>query len=565
MSNTVPSDVPRQRKPIIFVTDDDRDSLALVERLLERRFGADYEVIAESDARAGVRRLEEMGRAGVEVALVLADQSMAAMTGVDFLSRVADDHPDAQRVVLVAFGELEPAREEIVRAAATNQIEAFVAQPWRDADEAFYHAVSKFLEEWDQGHRPQFEAIRVVGSGDDPDVRNLCAALFRSGVPYGFYESDSDVGSELRAKAPDAALPLAVLHDGRVLAQPTTGQIVTALGTNVDPTGHLYDVVVVGSGPAGMAAAVYGSSEGLDVLVLEHEALGGQAASSSKIRNYLGFPRGLAGAELAARAFRQAWFFGTRFLIGPTVQALRATDDGQALTLSDGSEVRTRTTVLATGVSYRRLGIPRVEELLGRGVFYGAPLTEAPGLAGRRVIVVGGGNSSAQAILYLARYAEHAVLVVRDPMIHEMSDYLMREIDARPNIEVRLSTVVHDAAGTRRLEKVTLRQSETGATDTLDAAALFILIGAEPRTDWLPAQIQREERGYVLTGSSVKALDGQRTPATLETSMPGVFAAGDVRMNSMKRIAAAVGEGSTVIRMCHQYLARREQEAASSG
>ncbi|HEY7599576.1 MAG TPA: NAD(P)/FAD-dependent oxidoreductase, partial [Candidatus Limnocylindrales bacterium] len=294
--------------------------------------------------------------------------------------------------------------------------------------------------------------------------------------------------------------------------------------------------------------------------------LGGQAASSSLIRNYLGFPRGLAGAELTARAFRQAWFFGTSFLIGRTVRALRPVGGDQLLTLDDGSEVRTRTTVLATGVSYRRLGIERLEALVGRGVYYGAPLTEAHGLAGKQVVVVGGGNSSAQAILYLARFAEHAILVVRDPLIHEMSDYLKREVEANPRVEVRVNTTVADALGERRLEGVVLRDGVSGATEQVVAAACFLLIGAEPRTDWLPAEIERDERGYIVTGAATSAerRPSGHVPAPLETTLPGVFAAGDVRLGSMKRIAAAVGEGSSVIRMCHQHLAAREREEATA-
>jgi thioredoxin reductase (NADPH) len=552
------------KQPVIFVVDDDPTARALTQRLLERRFGADYRIVAADDAESGLRRLAELAAAQAEVALVLADVSMAGMSGVEFLGRSADDHPTAERVVLVDWNELEPARDEIVRGAAGNLIDSYLLRPWRDVDEVFYHAVSKFLEDWDRDHRPQFEAIRVIGTADDAATRELCATLYRSGVAYGFYDVATDAGATLLAQCgPDATLPMALLHDGRRLAQPTPAQIAGALGVNVDPAGRVFDVVVVGSGPAGMAAAVYGSSEGLDTLVLEHEALGGQAASSSLIRNYLGFPRGLAGAELTARAFRQAWFFGTAFLIGRTVQALRTAEGDQLLKLDDGSEVRTRTTVLACGVSYRRLGIERLEALVGRGVYYGAPLTEAHGLAGKQVVVVGGGNSSAQAILYLARFAEHAVLVVRDPLIHEMSDYLEREIAANPRIEVRLNTTIADALGEQRLAGLVLRDNVTGRTEEVAAAAAFLLIGAEPRTDWLPSEIERDERGYIATGSATDPArrPAGHEPALLETTLPGVFAAGDVRLGSMKRIAAAVGEGSSVIRMCHQHLAQRAREA----
>jgi thioredoxin reductase (NADPH) len=544
--------------PAIIVVEDEPPSLARIKRLLERRFGADYQVVAESTAAVALDRLRELRAADVEVAVILADQSLPEMAGVDFLAQCTDICPEAKRCVLVTFAELEAEREPILRSAALGQIETFLPKPWRDADEAFYHGVTKFLDEWDRTHRPQFEAIRIVGDPWDPYGQAMREALHRSGVPYGFYDADSEKGRRLLEKSGlSGPLPVAIFSDGRVLARPGSNEIASAMGINTDPTARDFDVTVVGSGPAGLAAAVYGASEGLAVLLVENEALGGQASTSTMIRNYLGFPRGLSGQELAGRAFRQAWFFGASFVIGRNAVGLRRDDDMLVLELDDGSVARSRTVVLATGVSYRRLGIPRLEELVGHGVYYGAPVTEATGMAGQHVYVVGGGNSSGQAVTHLARFAAQVTLVVRDPQLGEMSDYLIRELEARRNVDVRLNTIVEDAHGDRRLRSLTVRDTVRQVSEEVKATAVFILIGAEPHTTWLPAELQRDERGYILTGDSIREpfTDG-RLPATLETSMAGVFAVGDVRNGSMKRIAAAVGEGSTAIRKVHEYLAR---------
>lgn len=552
---TVPS-VPSP--PVILVVDDDQAALALTRRALERRLGVDYEVVAEASAERATDRLRRLADEGREVALMLADMNMPEISGVDFLAAAADIHPDAKRVALITWGELETSREPILRASARGQIDAVVAKPWRDAHESFYYAVSRFLDEWDRLHRPQFQAIKIVGERWDIAAQELRDALYRSGVPFGFYERDSDLGRELLdlAAARDGPFPVAIIHNGKVLRRPAAIDVAGALNVNTDQVGQHFDVIIVGSGPAGLAAAVYGASEGLDVLVVEHRALGGQASTSSMIRNYLGFPRGVSGADLATRAYRQAWFFGARFLIGRTAQGLRAEGDERVVVLDDGSEVRSSAVVLACGVSYRRLGVQGLDDFLGRGVYYGAPVTEAPGMAGEQVVVVGGGNSSAQMSLYLARFAHRVIVVTRDPALSEMSAYLVAEIESRPNIEVRRAMVVHGVEGERRLEAVLLAPRDGGEIERIQIAGLFIMIGAEPRTAWLPDEVQRDPRGYVVTGSDVSgSLPDGRNPAGLETSVPGVYAVGDVRLNSLKRIAAAVGEGSSVVRMCHDYFA----------
>jgi thioredoxin reductase (NADPH) len=547
-------------RAVIVAVDEDAERVAMLERALTRRFGADYDVLAEQapqDALAGMTLLRDRG---AEVALVLADAWMPSMDCTTFLAEAGELHPEARRAVLVEWGELERARESIIRGAALGQLEGFLAKPWRDGDEEFYLAVGEYLTEWDREHRPQFEAIRIIGDPWDGYVQALRDALFRSGVDHGFYDSTSERGGRLLVEAQtEGPLPVVILFDGRVMARPSAAEIASALGVNADPGAQVFDVTVIGAGPGGLAAAVYGASEGLDVLVVDQEALGGQASTSSLIRNYLGFPRGLSGAQLAIRAYGQAWFFGSRFLIGRTATALRADGDERVVSFEDGSEARSHAVILAAGVSYRRLGIERLEALVGRGVFYGSPVTEPPGLVGQHVVVVGGGNSSGQASIHLSRYADSVTLVVRGSELDEMSEYLIQEIKARPNIALRLNTVLVDAIGDRRLKAIRLREHVTGAEEEVATGAAFIMIGALPRTDWLPPEIERDERGYVLTGEALSSahVSGSRHPAALETSMPGVFAVGDVRAGSIKRVAGAVGEGSTAIRMVHEYLHER--------
>ena len=537
-------------RAFIVVVEARPDALERVERALVRRFAADYDIIASSSPSEALDALRTLRDGRRPVAVILAGQSTGETWAIEFLAQAAGIQPDAVRAVLVSLGDLEGLREPILHAAALGQIESYVIQPWREADEPFYHAMAKFLEDWDKAHRPQFELIQLVGERWDAATQALRDGLHRSGVAFGFYDHQSDQGrSLLQSVQVTGPLPVAIFFDGRVLARPTAVQIATAMGVNADVTSEEYDVTIVGSGPAGLAAAVYGASEGLRTLIIENDALGGQASTSSMIRNYLGFPRGLSGADLTARAYRQAWFFGASFLIGRTANSLRLESGRQVIVLDDGSEVRSRTVVLATGVSYRRLQIGRLEELIGRGVFYGAPVSEAPGLANERVVVVGGGNSSAQMALYMARYASHVTLITRGAALTEMSDYLVRDIRNTRNIEPRLNSIVIDARGDTRLSALIVRNTASQLIEEVKASAVFILIGAEPHTAWLPAEVRRDERGYVVTGEAVGA------KAQLETSLAGVFAVGDVRLGSMKRIAAAVGEGSSVIRMVHDYLA----------
>jgi thioredoxin reductase (NADPH) len=415
------------------------------------------------------------------------------------------------------------------------------------------------LEQWWRQQGGQFAAVTVIGTEPSARVHEICDLLTRNSIPFGFHHADSEEGSAAlqRLGLSPSSGPVVMLHTGVVLADPANAQVAEALGVNIRPAETTYDVAIVGAGPAGLAAAVYGASEGLRTALLEREAFGGQAGTSSLIRNYLGFPRGVSGAELAGRAYEQAWMFGTQFVYGNPATSLATDGDLCIVGLQDGSAVTSRAVVIATGVSYRRLAVPELESLAGAGVFYGAATTEARALAGKRAFVVGGGNSAGQAALHLSTYAQHVTILIRSTSLAvSMSQYLIREIEAAPNIEVRYRTEVAGGGGDGRLEQLRLRHRETANTQTEPADGLFVLIGAQPFTDWLPETVGRDQWGYILTGTDLaERWTLAREPYLLETSTPGVFAVGDVRHGSVKRVASAVGDGSIAIRLAHDYLA----------
>jgi thioredoxin reductase (NADPH) len=398
----------------------------------------------------------------------------------------------------------------------------------------------------------------VIGKEQSPRVHELRDLLTRNNVPFGFHRADSAEGSAAlqRLGLDQPSGPVVTLYTGVVLTDPANAEIAEALGLNIRPAETTYDVVIVGAGPAGLAAAVYGASEGLRTVLLEREAFGGQAGTTSLIRNYLGFPRGVTGAELAGRAYEQAWMFGTQFVYGNPATSLATDGDLCIVGLQDGSAVTSRAVVIATGVSYRRLAVPELEPLSGAGVFYGAATTESQALAGKQAFVVGGGNSAGQAALHLSKYAQHVTILIRSKSLAaSMSQYLIREIETAPNIEVRYRTEVAGGGGDGHLERLSLRDRDTGDTATEPADGLFVLIGAQPFTEWLPEAVGRDQWGYILTGPDLaERWTLQREPYLLETSTPGVFAVGDVRHGSVKRVAAAVGDGSIAIRLAHDYL-----------
>jgi thioredoxin reductase (NADPH) len=550
------------KPPAMLVVEDEGEPRALIRDELERRYGSDYRVRCEGSALAALARLERWRDSGQRVALVLADQWMPDLTGEEFLARAKALFPDAKRALLIdfgAWGDRETA-DAMLRAMAAGRMDYYVLKPWRRADEYFHRTITEFLNEWGRASSAARQEITLICERRSPRSHELRDRLTRNGVPYTVHDTDSAEGRELLAEAGQEGTrePVVLLLGGGLLVDPTNAELADAYGVSTTLEGRSdFDVVVVGAGPAGLAAAVYASSEGLDTLVVERESIGGQAGSSSRIRNYLGFARGVSGAELAQRAFQQAWIFGARFLHARDVTGLRPGGGRHVLTLSDGSEATAAAVVLATGISYRRLAIPDLDRCLGTGVFYGASVSEARAHTGQDVYVVGGGNSAGQAAVHLSRYARHVTLVVRrGSLTQTMSRYLIDEIDAADNIELRPNSEVAGCSGDGALEAITLRDRLSGATETVEAAALFIMIGAKPLTSWLPTAIRRDRWGYLLTGADLPADSWPlaRRPLMLETSLPGVFAVGDARNGSTKRVASAVGEGSVVIEQVHQLL-----------
>ncbi|HEX6520375.1 MAG TPA: FAD-dependent oxidoreductase [Streptosporangiaceae bacterium] len=547
-------------KPVLVVVDDEDTSLQAMARELESRYGAHYQVVSGSSAEVALARLAELKAAGADVPLVLADQRMPGMSGTELLARVRQFFPTARRGLMIAWGDMS-APAPFLEAAALGWLEFYLTKPRSSPDEQFHRVITGSLEEWwrEQGRRSEAGMVTMIGDEPSARVHELRDLLTRSSVPFGFYPSDSPEGRAAlrRLGVSKSAGPVLSVDTGVVLVNPANAEIAEALGLDVRPGGQVYDVVIVGAGPAGLAAAVYAASEGLRTALLEREAVGGQAGTSSRIRNYLGFPDGVSGTELAQRAYQQAWVFGTHLIYGNPAMSLAHDRDLLVVGLEDGSEARARAVVIASGVSYRRLGVPELEALVGAGVFYGAGTIEAQAIAGKPVFVVGGGNSAGQAALHLSKYAQQVTILVRSQSLAaSMSDYLIRQIEAAPNVNVRYRCDVAGGGGSGHLDQLLLRDRDSGETEPVPAAGLFILIGAQPFTGWLPEAIKRDQWGFILTGpDTCQDWSLQRPPFLLETTTPGVFAVGDVRHGSMKRVAAAVGDGSTVIRLIHDYLA----------
>lgn len=565
--------------PALVAVYEDAGVVRDVERELHDRYGRHYRVIPMRSAQEAHACLEDLAAAGEEVALVLAGQWLSGTTGSELLEEARHLHPHAKRGLLIAWGDWgDPATgEAIFDSIARGRIDHYVLRPSAPPDELFHQAISSLLLEWAEARRHFPYTIYVVGESWSGRAYELREALGRCAVPHAFCLADSDDGRALIAEAGGGAkLPLVVLPDGKVLSDPSNAELAGATSSPVSLERMECDLVIVGAGPAGLSAALYGASEGFSTLVVDEGGLGGQATSSSLIRNYLGFPRGVSGRRLAQGAYEQAWVFGANFLFMQRVTELRREDDALFVTLSDGRRVRTRAVLLATGASYRRLGVPSLEALNGAGVFYGGPASEAPAMAGQDVYVLGGGNSAGQAALHLARYARRVTLVVRAQSLGAgMSHYLVRQVEATPRLQVRLGTEIVGGGGDGWLEHLVLRDRAEGGEETVDADGLFLMIGSRPRTEWLPPEIDRDARGFVLTGTDLGDDHGwslDRSPFLLETSMPGVFAAGDVRHGSVKRVASAVGEGSVAIQLLHRLFVAdrlhprgRSTETAVSG
>lgn len=561
----------QQRRPVLVVIEHEHDTTgqARIADQLRRRYGGDYDVVDERTGAAGLTTLESLRDRGLQVALVLCDQSPAD-TGDDadaVFGQVKELYPEAKRALVVDWGAWadRATADAIHRLIALGKIDYYALRPWHAPDEYFHRTVTEFLLEWERSASAAPREVTVVAERWSPRAHELRSLLVRNGVPHTFHGNDTDEGRTALVAAGLAegtTAPVVLLLDGRVLVDPTNTQVADAYGVNttLGPDTD-FDVVVVGAGPAGLAAAVYASSEGLRTLVVERESIGGQAGSSSLIRNYLGFSRGISGADLAQRAYQQAWVFGATFLLMRELVGLETEDGWHVLTAADGQQARARAVVLATGVSYRRIGVPSLEAFEGAGVFYGASVSEARALAGEPVFVVGGGNSAGQAAIHLARYASSVTLLVRGASLAaSMSQYLIDSLDAA-GVRVRLRTEVADGGGSGRLAWIELRDRDTGETRTEPATGLFLLIGAEPHTAWLPERIERDQWGYLFTGPDVMESHAvhrwplERQPLMLETCVPGVFAVGDVRRRSVKRVASAVGEGSVVIQQVHRVLA----------
>jgi thioredoxin reductase (NADPH) len=547
-------------KPVVLLADDAR-TRGRVEAELGKRYGADYRVIVTGSAQEALDALGELRDGQGQVSLVLAGLRLQDATGTELLARVRELCPAARRVLLISWGD-QASVKAVVQATVLGDLDAYVVRPGAPPDEVFHRSVTEQLGEWGRSNLPGIEVVRVVGEEWAARSHELRELLGRNGIPFSFYPAGSPEGQRLLERGSGQALPTVVMFDGRVLADPTNAEVAEALGVSTKPGSGRYDVTVIGAGPAGLAAAVYGASEGLSTVVVEPEAIGGQAGTSSLIRNYLGFPSGVSGGDLAVRAYTQAWSFGAEYVYGNPATSLRPEGPELVVTLADGTEVRSRAVVVASGMAYRRLGIPALDALTGAGVFYGAAASEAKAVQGSEVFVVGGANSAGQAAVYLAKYAAQVTLLVRGRSLADsMSEYLIREIDAAPNIAVRCRVAVTGGSGQNRLESLTLTDLESSAAETVGAGALFVLIGAEPRTQWLPDTVRRDRSGFVVTGPDLLE-DGRpagdwplrRLPMFLESSLPGVFAVGDVRYGSVKRVASAVGEGSIAIRLVHDYL-----------
>jgi thioredoxin reductase (NADPH) len=550
----------------IVIVSRDRGTREILHQELSKRYGGDYQIVVCDRPAELAPWMRDLRAAGLPVALVIGGVSAQDRDGIEVLAAVRAIDPTALRVAAVGWGDWDSVRS-VFDAITPGALDHWVYRPVQAPAEEFHRPITEFLREWNSQRGGGFEPVQVIGQRWSARSQQLRDLFSRHQIPVGFYDATTGHARQMLRQLglASAELPVVVLRfaPGQpALANPSNLQIADAFGvmTPISP-GKVFDVAVVGAGPAGLAAAVYASSEGLSTVVVEYEAVGGQAGTSSMIRNYPGFSQGISGARLAQETRRQAWTFGTTFVYMRQVKSLVRNDGHYELGLSDGSVLAARTVIIATGATYRRLGIPALEDLQGRGVFYGAAVSEAPAMRGRNVFVAGGGNSAGQAALHLAKWAKQVTILVRtESLADSMSDYLIREIDAAPNVNVCYHVQVADGTGTGHLESLVLADTASGQRRSVPADALFVLIGAQPRTQWLGEAVARDPQGFILTGPDLPAGTGgrhwhpARRPLPLETSLPGVFAAGDVHHGSVKRVASAVGEGAAVIPLVHSYL-----------
>jgi thioredoxin reductase (NADPH) len=546
-------------KPVILCVDDDPDVLGAIERDVRHRYGNDYRILKARSGREALEATRQLKERGTPVALFLVDERMPEMTGTELLREVLKLYPDARRVLLTAYSDTQAA----IAGINTLGLDYYLLKPWTPPGERLYPILDDLLSDWTAHVRLPYDGIRIAGDRSSPRSYALKDFLSNNQIPYQWIDVDRDASTRelIRSFGDSSALPVVLFPDGSHLAAPSLRQLAEKIGMQTRARLPFYDLAVVGAGPAGLAAALYGSSEGLRTILFEQHAPGGQAGTSSLIENYLGFPSGVTGDDLARRAATQARRFGAE-LLAQEVVSLRREDPYRFLRLADGSEVSCKAVVLTTGVSWRKLDVPGVEALLGVGVYYGAARTEAAAYRGQDVCIVGAGNSAGQGALFFSRYARRVTLLVRgESLARTMSQYLIDRIAAAPNIEVTTRVDVTAVRGDGRLAKVVIRGVDDGAERELDEAAMFIFIGARPKTEMVAGWVELDEKGFVLTGPDLarpgRGQGGwtlERSPFLFETSVPGVFAAGDVRAGSSKRVAAAVGEGSGSVGMVHRYL-----------
>ncbi|MBA3739601.1 MAG: FAD-dependent oxidoreductase [Chloroflexi bacterium] len=544
-------------KPAILAVDDDPPVLRAVERDLRARYGPDYRVLAAGSGADALELVRELTRRGDPVALFVVDQRMPTMTGTEFLTEALVLQPDAKRILLTAYADTDVA----IRAINEIRLDQYLLKPWDPPEERLYPVLDDLLADWVAAFRPPFEGLRLLSSRWAPRGHDIRDFLTRNQVPYAWLDPEADeAGRHLAASLEepvDPILPVVAFADGRVLVDPSNRELADAIGLSTRAALPFYDLVIVGAGPAGLAAAVYGASEGLKTLLIEREAPGGQAGTTSRIENYLGFPSGLTGSDLARRALAQARRLGAEILSSQEVATVGRADPYRTVIMGDGAEVSCQAVVVATGVSYRQLDVPGAVELAGAGVYYGAATTEAILYRDAEVAVIGAGNSAGQAAVHLSRFARRVHLVVRgDDLVAGMSTYLIEQMAALENVELHTGAQTSELRGTGHLEGATF--TTTDGELKLEVSAAFIFIGQQPRTAWLEGVVARDPRGFVLTGSDIGPAQGwnlDREPLLLESSLPGLFAAGDVRHDSVKRIASAVGEGAMAVQLVHLYLA----------
>jgi len=548
-------------KPVIWTVDDDPDVLRAVERDLRRHYGDRYKVISADSGLSALEATKQLKLRNEPIALFLVDQRMPGMTGVEFLEKAIELYPDAKRALLTAYADTDAA----IRAINNAHIDHYLIKPWDPPEERLYGVVDDMLDDWQSSFHPAFEGVRVVGNQWSPHSTDVRDFLGRNFVPHQWLNVETDEAAKqlLTTTGADAsALPLVIFPDGSFLANPPTFEIARKLGLKTKAESPFYDLVVVGAGPAGLAAAVYGAADGLRTLLIEREAPGGQAGRSSRIENYLGFPTGLSGNDLARRAVAQARRFGVEILAPQEVSKVRIEGPTRLLTLSDGAEVGCRALLIATGIAFRKLDVPGLDRLTGAGVYYYAPMSEAFSYRDGNIYIVGGANSAGQAAMYFSRFARQVTMLVRGNSLSDsMSQYLEDQIAATKNIEVKLNHSVVGVDGVDRCERIILQNNKTCATETVPASALLIYAGAVPRTDWLAGVVERDDQGYLISGQHLmfegkrpSGWTANRDPFYLETSVPGIFVAGDVRHRSAKGVTSGVGEGAMAVKLVHQYL-----------